>query len=93
MPDAKGASGASGAGAYPSLAANTRLVSSAYPAIIVLRGHKAMPPFGPNLSDGQIADVINYLRTHFGNAYTDSITPRTVKALSEAGPKPSGQTI
>jgi len=90
MPDAKGASGA---GAYPSLAANKRLVSSAYPAIIVLRGHKAMPPFGPNLSDGQIADVINYLRTHFGNACTDSITPGTVKALSEARPKPSGQTI
>ena len=89
MPDAKGASGA---GAYPSLAANKRLASSAYPAIIVLRGHKAMPPFGPNLSDGQISGVVNYLRTHFGNAYKDSITPGTVKALREAGPKPSGKT-
>lgn len=50
MPDAKGASGA---GAYPSLAANKRLISSAYPAIIVMRGSKAMPPFGPNLSDAR----------------------------------------
>ena len=26
-----------------------------------------MPPFGAMMSDDQVAAVVNYLRTHFGN--------------------------
>jgi mono/diheme cytochrome c family protein len=78
MPDAKGASGA---GAYPSLAANPKLASKAYPVLVVVNGLKAMPSFGDLLSDQQIADVVNHTRSHFGNRYIDAVTPDEVKAL------------
>ncbi len=81
MPNAQGAVGA---GAYPALAANRKLVAKAYPELVVLRGQKAMPAFGPSLSDGQVAAVVNYVRTHFGNSYTDSVTVEDVKALRAA---------
>jgi mono/diheme cytochrome c family protein len=77
MPDAKGAIGA---GAYPALAANPRLVAAIYPITVVLNGQRAMPNFGESLTDEQVANVINYVRTHFGNHYKDTITPATVKA-------------
>jgi len=78
MPNAMGAVGA---GAYPALAANHKLVAKAYPELVVLRGQKAMPAFGPSLTDAQVAAVVNYVRTHFGNSYTDSVTVEDVKAL------------
>lgn len=78
MPDAKGASGA---GAYPALAANPKLAGKAYPVFVVINGLKAMPSFGLSLNDRQIADVVNYVRSHFGNRYTDTVTPGEVKAL------------
>ena len=77
MADGKGATGA---GTYPALTGKT-IASGAYVAMRVLDGHKAMPPFGPNLSDEQIAAVVDHVRTHFGNAYKDPITPAAVKAL------------
>jgi len=78
MPDAKGAVGA---GAYPALAANRKLVAKAYPVLVVLRGQKAMPAFGASLTDAQVAAVVNYVRAHFGNHYNDSVTLDDVKAL------------
>ena len=33
------------------------------------------------LSDAQIADVINYIRTHFGNQYPDRISAEEVAAM------------
>ena len=78
MPDAKGAVGA---GAYPALAKNERLETAGYPVAMVLKGQKAMPFFGMQLSDQQIADVVNYVRTHFGNKYRDKVKPEDVKAL------------
>lgn len=78
MPDAKGAVGA---GAYPALAANPNLEAAGYPLFMVVQGRKAMPAFGGLLSDQQVADVVNYVRTHFGNMYTDAVTPDDVKAL------------
>jgi len=77
MPDAKGAVGA---GAYPALASNPRLAAAIYPITVVLHGQRAMPPFGESLSDEQIASVLNYVRTHFGNRYRDLITPTAVNA-------------
>jgi mono/diheme cytochrome c family protein len=71
MPDAKGAEGA---GHYPALAANPKLASALYPALTVLKGRNAMPAFGAQLSDAQIAAVVNYLRTNFGNQYSDKLT-------------------
>ncbi len=72
--------GARGAGAYPSLNGDERLATVGYPIDIVLLGQKAMPGFARTLSDQQIADVVNYLRTHFGNAYPDRATPAAVAA-------------
>lgn len=77
MPDAKGATGA---GTYPALAANPRLAAAIYPITVVLHGQRAMPPFGEQLSDEQVANVLNYVRTHFGNRYKDLVTPASVRA-------------
>ena len=77
MPDAKGAIGA---GAYPALAANPRLAVAIYPITVVLRGQRAMISLGESLDDAQVASVLNYVRTHFGNRYKDVITPAAVAA-------------
>lgn len=77
MPNAQGAVGA---GIYPALAKDPKLEVAGYPIIVVVNGQKAMPGFGNMLNDQQIADVINYVRTHFGNNYKDKVTPADVKA-------------
>lgn len=90
MPDAKGAIGA---GAYPALTGNPKLASPQYMAAVILFGRHDMPSFvmkpsdhknffeDAKLSDAQIAEVINYVRTHFGNHYTNSITAAEVTAM------------
>jgi mono/diheme cytochrome c family protein len=70
MPDAKGAVGA---GIYPALADNKKLQAPIYPILVMLRGQKAMPSFA-DLTDAQIAELTNYLRTHFGNQYPGTTT-------------------
>ena len=77
MPDARGAIGA---GAYPALAKNPDLETAGYPIGIILNGQKAMPWFKDYFSDVQIANVVNYIRTNFGNHYKDKVTPADVKA-------------
>jgi mono/diheme cytochrome c family protein len=77
MPDAKGAAGA---GAYPALAKDGNLETAAYPVSIVLKGQKAMPFFAMQLNDQQIADVVNYVRTHFGNHYKSDMTAADVQS-------------
>ena len=78
MPDGKGAVGA---GRYPALAENARLAAAAYPALTVLEGRAGMPPFRGYLDDGQVAAVVNFVRTSFGNRYTDTVTADDVKKL------------
>jgi mono/diheme cytochrome c family protein len=39
-----------------------------------------MPPFGALLDDEQVAAVVNYVRSHFGNSYWDRLSPADVKA-------------
>jgi mono/diheme cytochrome c family protein len=73
-------SGASGAGIYPSLAGDVRLAAFSYPIGVVLKGQKAMPPFGASLTNEQVADVVNYIRTHFGNFFADAPTAADVAA-------------
>ena len=51
-----------------------------YPIIVVINGQRAMPPFGSELSDAQIANVVNYIRTRFGNRYEDKVSPAEVQA-------------
>ena len=81
MPDARGAHGA---GMYPALAANVRLVSADYPASVVLHGRHAMPPLAGYMSDAQVAAVVNYVRTHFDNHYNDALTADEVAKLRTA---------
>jgi mono/diheme cytochrome c family protein len=78
MPDGKGAEGA---GRYPALAGNPRLNSGTYPVYVVMNGMNGMPPLGEMMSDEQVADVVNYVRTHFGNEYPDMVKPADVSAL------------
>ena len=76
MPDA---AGAIGAGSYPSLVGNRNLEASGYPVYLVVNGRRGMPGFGEMMTDGQVAAVVNYLRTHFGNNYQDVVTARDVR--------------
>jgi mono/diheme cytochrome c family protein len=77
QPDANGASGAAD---YPALAENSNVASADYMERLLLNGQRGMPPVGQMMSDQQIADVINYVRTHFGNAYDDAVSPADVGA-------------
>lgn len=78
MSDARGAAGA---GTYPSLADNGNLAASGYPLAVVVNGQRGMPAFGAMMSDEQVAAVVNYLRTHFGNRYEDAVKADDVKTV------------
>ncbi len=93
MPQAQGAVGA---GHYPKLAGDPALVAWQYAALTVLNGRNGMPPFGlpadqvmetrtVHLADAQIAAVVNYVRSHFGNHYREKITAVQVAALPHPG--------
>ena len=86
------AQGAVGAGRYPALAGDPALVSWEYAAVTVLLGRHAMPALGRptdptfvfgevHLSDAEIAAVVNYVRSHFGNHYRDRTTAEKIAAL------------
>ncbi|MBC2666824.1 cytochrome c [Novosphingobium flavum] len=79
MPDAKGVS--TGAGFFPALAGNKKLAASGYPLYVLTHGMNGMPPLGQQMSDQQVADVVNYVRTSFGNKYKDKVKPEDVKAV------------
>ena len=72
--------GATGAGTYPSLVRNGNLESAGYPITIILNGQRAMPAFGSMMSDEQVAEIVNYVRTHFGNRYQDAVIAEDVRA-------------
>ena len=84
MADAKGGAGAA---VIPSLAANPRLGTSVYPISLVVHGRGAMPGFTDLLNPTQIAAVVAYVRTHFGNAYPKPVTEADVARIE--GPKPT----
>jgi mono/diheme cytochrome c family protein len=93
MPEAQGAVGA---GHYPKLAGDPALASWEYVATTVLGGRNGMPSFGvrargepvfgaATLSDQEVADVVNYVRSHFGNKYKDKVTVNQVAGLPHPG--------
>ena len=75
------AEGANGAGMYPALARNPQVATSAYVAYVVLQGRNGMPNFGDRMSDEQVAAVINYVRTNFGNHYDDPLLAADVAKM------------
>jgi mono/diheme cytochrome c family protein len=81
MPDGQGAVGAA---AFPALAKNPKLAAAAYPVYTVIQGRKGMPPLAVYLSDAQVAAVVTYVRTHFGNSYKDKVSVDLVKQARAA---------
>ena len=59
--------------------ARENLESAGYPIYVILHGQKGMPPIGQMMTDEQVAAVVNYVRTHFGNDYKDAATAEDVK--------------
>lgn len=80
MPNAQGAKGA---GAYPALAQNPKLAAAPYVIYMVSNGMGGMPPLKQYLSDEQIAEVVNYTRSHFGNHFTDAVSADDVKTIAQ----------
>ena len=89
MPDAQGAAAA---GRYPKLAGDPALASWEYVALTVLIGRNGMPGFAEpegqeleflyvRLSDAEVAEVVNYVRSNFGNHYKSRVTGNQVAAL------------
>ena len=94
MPDAGGATGAA---SYPALVGNPNVASAQYMATVILYGRGNMPSFMTrtdlfgfeamthvNLGDAEIAAVVNFVRSHFGNHYSDELTAADVTALHAA---------
>ena len=91
MADARGATGA---GYYPALAGDKALASRQFMELTLINGRRNMPAFSTHhaigygsppttLSAPQIAAVVNYVRTHFGNHYSDLATAAEVAALDK----------
>jgi mono/diheme cytochrome c family protein len=89
MPQAQGGVGA---GKYPALASDPALKSAEFVAVTVLLGRRAMPAFGKpfdpsfnfgevHISDADVAEVVNFVRSHFGNQYTDKVTAAKIESL------------
>ena len=85
------AMGAEGAGKITALAKNPNLESADYPIAVVTGGKGSMPWFRGNLTDQQIADVINHVRSHFGNRYRDKITAADVAERGVPAPPGRGE--
>jgi mono/diheme cytochrome c family protein len=77
QPDAKGAAGAA---VYPPLASNKKLASAGFILDVLFEGLRGMPPLGRMMSDEQVADVVNYIRAHFGNSYAGAVSAAQVSA-------------
>jgi mono/diheme cytochrome c family protein len=67
-------------GAFPALAGDKFVVGPATgPIGVVLNGRAGMPTFKADLTDGQIAAALTYVRSAWGNA-APAVTPDQVKA-------------
>lgn len=83
MADARG----SGDGAIPALARNKNLADPAYPIGVVMKGKGAMPWFSEMLTPAEVAAVVGYVRTHFGNNYPQPVTEADVKRIARSAPR------
>jgi cytochrome c6 len=73
------------AGAFPALVGNKFLLSDPKnPAYVVTHGRGGMPNFSEDLSDAQIATVLSYVRSAWGNSATpiDAATVASVRGTS-----------
>ena len=59
---------------------NKKLASAGFMLDVLFEGLRGMPPLGRMMSDEQVADVVNYVRTHFGNSYAGAVSAAQVAA-------------
>lgn len=74
----EGGKGAEGAGRFPALANNPKLGTASYAIYMIEKGKGGMPYFSDSLTPAQVAAVVTYLRTHFGNNYPEPVTEAQV---------------
>ena len=84
MADGKGATGA---GMYPALANNPKLQAAAYPVTLILYGKAGMPWFNGLLKPEEVAAIVGYIRTNFGNKYAEPVTTEEVAKMRGPVPK------
>ncbi|MNR66877.1 Cytochrome c6 [compost metagenome] len=49
---------------------------------MVANGQSGMPAFKSSLSDEEIAAVVGYIRSHFGNQYAEPVTLQDVNNVT-----------
>ncbi len=75
-------------GAFPALTGDATLLGDPAGAVgVVLNGRGGMPTFKTDLSDAQIADILTYVRSAWGNK-GGPVTPADVAVARSRGPKP-----
>jgi mono/diheme cytochrome c family protein len=75
-----GAAGRGGRG--PAFASNANLQNTQYATAHILTGSADMPPFNEQLSQDEIAAVLNYVRNHWGN-HAQTISGADVAAVAK----------
>ena len=80
MADGKGAVGAA---VFPALANNPRMGTAAYAINLIEKGRGGMPWFSDQLTPAQVAELVTYLRTNFGNNYKDPVTAADVQPFAK----------
>jgi cytochrome c6 len=79
------------AGAFPPLAGNKFVQGDPKgPAYVVTHGRGGMPNFSDDLDDTQIAAILNYVRTSWGNT-ASPLAPTAIAAERGAASPPSGE--
>lgn len=71
-------------GAYPALAGNQFVLGEVRePASVLLKGRGGMPNFSSKLDDRSLAEVLNYVRTSWGNQAAP-VTESDIQALRQS---------
>jgi mono/diheme cytochrome c family protein len=74
-----GTNGEGGVG--PALAGNTNIDDATVVINQVLNGGEIMPPIGQGLTDAQVAAVINFVRSSWGNTAAEPVTAEQVATV------------
>jgi mono/diheme cytochrome c family protein len=78
-------------GAFPALAGNALVQGDpAGPAWVVTHGRGGMPNFAEDLSDAQVASLLTFLRSSFGNK-AGPVDEATVKGVRGQAAPPNNQ--
>jgi cytochrome c6 len=77
-------------GSFPALAGNSFVQGDQKAvAAVLLRGRGGMPNFGEDLSDAEIAAILTYVRSAWGN-HASPVDAATVAAVRGAAPTAAG---